>query len=179
MEGRVTKWANENSTKTSKELAMADDFVIESIHGTTVSNLKTAICSQNILGQKVMDHCKQWTVKCLRWGRFSWIVYHILQQPLPDNTEQISIIKTWPKLFQRLFNVIRVNFQKMQIVTKEMSSTSKPQTWNTVVSRPLHPNETEPPGRYDAVPLHGYTEKWQYTQTKQEDQQLYFIILTL
>ena len=113
-----------------------------------------------------MDHCKQWTVKCLRWGRFSLIVYHILQQPLPDNTEQISIIKTWSKLFQRLFNVIRVNFQNVQIVTKEMSPTSKPQTWNTVVSRPLHQNETEPPRRYDAVPLHGYTEKWHYTQNK-------------
>ena len=45
----------------------------------------------------------------------------------------------------------------VQIVTKEMSPTSKPQTWNTVVSGPLHQNETEPPRRYDAVPLHGYT----------------------
>ena len=61
---------------------------------------------------------------------------------------------------------------------KEMLPTSKPQTRNTGVSRPLHQNETGPPRRYDAVPLHGYTEKWYYTQTKQEDQQLYFVILT-
>ena len=33
------------------------------------------------------------------------------------------------------------------------------QTANIVVSRPLHQNETEPPRRYDAVPLHGCTEK--------------------
>ena len=52
-------------------------------------------------------------------------------------------------MFQRLFNVIRVNLQNVQIVTKEMSPTSKPQTWNTVVSRPLQQNETEPPRRYD------------------------------
>ena len=45
--------------------------------------------------------------------------------------------------FNRLFNVIRVNFQNVQIVTKEMSPTSKPQTWNTVVSRPLHQYETD------------------------------------
>ena len=33
--------------KNTQENATADIFVIESIHGITVSNMKTAICSKN------------------------------------------------------------------------------------------------------------------------------------
>ena len=84
-------------------------------------------------------------------------------------------LKDWPCKIYSVKKVMDHCSQNVQIVTKEMLPTSKPQTWNTVVSRPLHQNETEPPRRYDAVPLHGYTEKWHYTQTKQEDQQLNFI----
>ena len=53
MEGHVTKWVNENSIKTTKhprqENAMADSIVIESIHWTTVSNMKIALCSHKML----------------------------------------------------------------------------------------------------------------------------------
>ena len=38
---QVSQW------ELNKNIQMADVFVIESIHGTTVSNLKTAVCSQN------------------------------------------------------------------------------------------------------------------------------------
>ena len=49
----VSQW---ELNKNIQELAMADVFVTESIHGTTVSNLKTAVCSQNTLYIAVYSH---------------------------------------------------------------------------------------------------------------------------
>ena len=49
----VSQW---ELNKNTQELAMTDVFVIESIHGTTVSNLKTAVCSQNTLYIAVYSH---------------------------------------------------------------------------------------------------------------------------
>ena len=85
---------------------------------------------------------KQWAVKCYRIGGFFYIVYHILQQPLPNNTEKVFVIKARPKMLQ-LLNVVRVNFQNKDIVTKKVSPASIWQTWNTSVLRPPHEHENE------------------------------------
>ena len=63
--GRCQNW-NYRVNKTLAEAGISYE------PGVTNSRMLKAILSAYLYSvKKVMDHCKQWTVKCLRWGRFS------------------------------------------------------------------------------------------------------------